>query len=115
MAIAKANTLLSAGRLTDARMALDRALNELPTEDVKTRALTLCDLAAVHAVGREPEQAAALLTAALDEMGPVSSAALRRRIHAVRTMLDEWTDNTAVHNLDHRLSEWDTTVPAVTA
>lgn len=115
MAIAKAKTLLSAGRLTDARMALDRALNELPTEDVKTRALTLCDLAAVHAVGREPEQAAALLTAALDEMGPVSSAALSRRIHAVRTMLDEWTDNTAVHNLDHRLSEWDTTVTAVTA
>ncbi|WP_267295951.1 helix-turn-helix transcriptional regulator [Mycobacterium hackensackense] len=115
MAIAKANTLLSAGRLTDARMALDRALNELPTEDVKTRALTLCDLAAVHAVGREPEQAAALLTAALDEMGPVPSAALSRRIHTVRTMLDEWTDSTAVHKLDDRLSAWDTTITAATA
>ncbi|KMO82650.1 hypothetical protein MCHLDSM_01273 [Mycolicibacterium chlorophenolicum] len=115
MAIAKANTLLSAGRLTDARMALDRALNELPTHDVKTRALTLCDLAAVHAVGREPEQAAALLTTALDEMGPSSSAALSRRIHTVRTMLDEWADSTAVHELDDRLSQWNTTVTAITA
>jgi tetratricopeptide (TPR) repeat protein len=115
MAIAKANTLLSAGRLTDARMALDRALNELPTEDVRTKALTLCDLAAVHAVGREPEQAVALLTAALDEMGPSSSAALSRRLRAVRTMLDEWADITAVRELDDRLSRWDTTVTAITA
>ena len=75
LATAKANTLLSAGRLTDARMALDRALNELPAEDLKARALTLCDLAAVHAVEREPEQAVALLSAALDELGSSSSTA----------------------------------------
>lgn len=115
LATAKANTLLSAGRLTDARMALDRALNELPAEDLKARALTLCDLAAVHAVEREPEQAVALLSAALDELGSSSSTALSRRVHAVRTMLDEWKEGAAVHALDDRLSRWDTTVAAITA
>lgn len=115
MATAKANTLLAAGRLSDARMALERAINELSPTDLKARALTLCDLAAVHALGREPEPAVELLTAALAVLGTATSSALSRRVHSVRAMLDEWRDSAPVQALDERLSRWDTALAAISA
>jgi hypothetical protein len=112
---AKANTLLAAGRRTDARLALERALNELPETDTKLRALTYCDLAAVAALAREPVDACTLLTKALDELGSGSYASATARITAVRAMLTDWNDTPAVRALDTRLTEWSTTLMAVTA
>ncbi|MDD4867833.1 MAG: XRE family transcriptional regulator [Mycobacterium sp.] len=112
---AKANTLLSAGRQNDARLALERALNDLPASEAKLRALTYCDLGALAAHARRPEAACALLTSALDELGDKSYASVNTRIATVRNMLNEWNDIADVRALDAQLTTWNATMTAASA
>jgi tetratricopeptide (TPR) repeat protein len=112
---AKANTLLASGRLNDARLALERALNDLPANETKQRALTYCDLAAVAALTHDPTQACTLINSALDELADETYAVVGTRVTAVRAMLGDWDNTPAVHTLDQRLSTWNSTLTAVSA
>jgi tetratricopeptide (TPR) repeat protein len=112
---AKANALLASGRLNDARLALERALNELPANETKLRALTYCDLAAVAALTHDPAQACTLLNNALDELVDGTYAVAGARVTAVRAMLSDWDRTPAVQALDLRLSTWNATLTAVSA
>ena len=112
---AKANTLLASGRLNDARLALERALNDLPANETKLRALTYCDLAAVAALTHDPAQACTLLNSALDELADETYAVVGARVTAVRAMLGDWDSTPTVQAFDQRLSTWNAALTAASA
>lgn len=111
--VLRASALLTGGRSSQARVVLERALNDLPTREVRQRATILADLAAISIAERDPATACKLLGSALQELKADSNPNSVRRIRAVRAELTEWETMKSVRALDDRLYDWATTLGAV--
>lgn len=106
----KGNTLLAAGRATDARETLEGVLEELPDEAIKQRAVVLADLAAAAVLDRDPDRACERLGEALELLGEHWYATAMDRVKAVRSTLREWDSIPAVRELDGKLYSWHTMI-----
>ncbi|WP_436786954.1 transcriptional regulator [Yinghuangia sp. YIM S10712] len=95
---------LAAGRADQARAALHRTLAGLAPEADKQRAVTLADLAAAAAAGREPEDACGLLHHVLDLVERQGYATAVDRVRTVRAALTPWAGERFVAELDDRLA-----------
>ncbi|OHU47188.1 hypothetical protein BKG82_26395 [Mycobacteroides chelonae] len=111
--VLRASALLTGGRSGQARVVLERALHDLPLQEVRQRATILADLAAISIAERDPATACKLLGSALQELKADSNPNSVRRIRAVRAELTEWETMKAVRALDDRLYDWATTLGAV--
>lgn len=111
--VLRASALLNSGRIGQARVILERALQALPQHEVRQRATILADLAAISIAERDPASACKLLGSALQELKEDSNPNSVRRIRAVRAELTEWETMKAVRALDDRLYDWATTLGAV--
>ncbi|WP_310913372.1 transcriptional regulator [Lipingzhangella rawalii] len=109
----KGNTELMAGYASQARTTLSQVLEDLPTDNGKQRAVTLADLAHVEVAAGNPETACTYATMALEELNSTWYATGMQRILHVRDALHPWAGSEAVHRLDDRLYDWQTTVRAL--
>ncbi|MGO4649589.1 hypothetical protein AB4305_32345 [Nocardia sp. 2YAB30] len=111
----KGNTLLAAGKGAAARETLERALAELPIEEIKQRAVYLADLASAAVLERDPEQACAYLEQALGQLGEQWYATAMDRVKDVRQTLREWDSLPQMRALDDHLYNWHTMISSLSA
>ncbi|GAA0694501.1 hypothetical protein GCM10010193_56430 [Kitasatospora atroaurantiaca] len=104
------NTELKAGHLPQARVTLQRVLEEMPGTDGKQRVVVLADLAAVEAASSHPAEACELAEAALDQLAATWYATGMERVRDVRRALAQWQNSEAVQRLDDRLYSWGATL-----
>jgi len=109
----KGNTLLKDGQLGLARRTLQDVLDSPTDTDVKQRAVTLADLAAIEALSESPEKACELTIRALDNLGSYWYATGMERVRTVRQMLSKWEGMACVRELDDKLYDWNTTVSSL--
>ncbi|MDI2132569.1 transcriptional regulator [Yinghuangia seranimata] len=95
---------LAAGRTDHAKATLHRTLAGLSPDADKQRAVTLADLAAAAAAGREPEDACALLHRVLDLVERQGYATAVDRVRTVRAALAPWSRERFVRDVDDRLA-----------
>lgn len=110
LAAFKGNTLLKAGRYSQARDALVAALSGLTADEGKQRTVILSDLAAVEVSEERPEAACGFIHEALDHLSATWYATGMERIRQVRSSLQPWADEDFVQQLDDRLYGWRTTL-----
>ncbi|MGF6889604.1 transcriptional regulator with XRE-family HTH domain [Nocardia sp. GAS34] len=106
----KGNTLIAAGQGPAARETLLGALEQLPAEEIKQRAVFCADLASAAVLEREPEQACQFLDDALSLLGEHWYATAMDRVKAVRQSLRPWDSLPQVRALDEQLYNWHTTI-----
>jgi hypothetical protein len=109
----KGNTLMADKQIGPARETLQAVLDAMQEKDVKQRAVTLADLAAVEALAGHPEEACQFAEAALDILGRHWYATGMDRVRTVRQMLTPWEGTLCVRKLYDRLYDWHTTVSSL--
>ena len=106
----KGNTLIADHQLGPARETLQQVLDNSADSELKQRAVTLADLAAVAVSENDPDRACELAVAALDNLARYWYATGMERVRAVRQALTPWDSLRCVRQLDERLYDWKTTV-----
>lgn len=110
LATLKANILLAAGRIGDARTTLENVLQLLPQEAKKQRSILYADLAAIALADHDPDSTRDLLLKALDEIGSNGYQAPLNRVRQVRADLG---DRPGLNRIDDRLASWTSTISQV--
>lgn len=95
---------LRSGRFEQARATLASALDRLPEEAVKQRAVFLCDLATVHLKSGDLDQACGVAGEAADQLHRAGYATGSGRLREFRTAVHPWVRAPAVRTLDEHLS-----------
>lgn len=100
----RAFALIHAGRLDEARVAVERGLAELPREAVKQRSVLLADLATVHLRLDDVGHACRVAGAAVQELEVAGYATGADRLRQFRADVEPWKQHRAVRQLDERLA-----------
>ena len=96
---------LRAGRLEHAQATLSSALERLPSEAVKQRAVFLCDLANVHVQTGDLDHACRLAGQAADQLNRAGYATGAGRLRELRAAIEPFGPNPALLTLDEHLSD----------
>jgi transcriptional regulator with XRE-family HTH domain len=96
--------MLQAGRLDEARLALENGVSRLPADAVKQRSVLLVDLAAAHLHLADLEQACEIASAALTELSRAGYATGASRMRQFRRDVEPWRQHRAVRQLDEQLA-----------
>jgi len=96
---------LRAGRLEHAQSTLSSALERLPIEAVKQRAVFLCDLANVHLQTGDLDHACSLAGQAADQLHRAGYATGAGRLRELRAAIEPFGPNPALLTLDEHLSD----------
>lgn len=95
---------LRAGDFDRSRAALTDALDQLPEQAVKQRAVFLSDLATVHLHDGDLDEACRTAVSAADELHRAGYATGSDRLHQFRAAVAQWSDTPAVRMLDEQLA-----------
>jgi tetratricopeptide (TPR) repeat protein len=96
--------MLRFGRLHEAGSTLRSALEGLPLQAVKQRAVFLADLASVQLQAREVEEACRIAGQAADALDLAGYATGTDRLLELRSKLEPWKTHPGVRALDDRLT-----------
>jgi hypothetical protein len=95
---------LHAQRFDQSRATLTNALDRLPRQAVKQRAVFLCDLATVQLHDGEVDEACRVAVQAADNLHRAGYATASGRLREFRTALQPWAASRAVRTLDDQLA-----------
>jgi transcriptional regulator with XRE-family HTH domain len=95
--------MLRFGRLDEATNTLGSALESLPLQAVKQRAVFLADLAAVRIEAREVDEACRIACRAADALQLAGYATGTGRLVELRSRLEPWKTHPGVRALDDRM------------
>jgi transcriptional regulator with XRE-family HTH domain len=95
---------LHAQRFDESRATLTNALDRLPRQAVKQRAVFLCDLATVQLHDGEVDEACRVAVQAADNLHRAGYATASGRLREFRTALQPWAASRAVRTLDDQLA-----------
>jgi tetratricopeptide (TPR) repeat protein len=95
---------LRAGRYEESRATLTAALDRLPREAVKQRAVFLCDLATVHLHDGDLDEACRVAAEAADQLHRAGYATGSGRLQEFRSAVAPWGNSRAVRQLDQQLA-----------
>lgn len=98
-------TSLRAGRFDESRATLSNALDQLPRDAVKQRAVFLCDLATVHLHDGDLDKACLAAVEAAEQLRQTGYATGSGRLQELRTSVSPWNATPAVRMLDEQLAQ----------
>lgn len=95
---------LRAGRYDEARVALTEALDRLPSDAVKQRAVFLTDLATVHLQSGDLEEACRVAGEAVEQLYQAGYATGSGRLREFRAAVAQYSATPSVRTLDEQLA-----------
>jgi ATP/maltotriose-dependent transcriptional regulator MalT len=95
---------LRAGHAAESLRTLESALDRLPADAVKQRAVFLCDLGAAHLQNVDLDQACRAAADAADQLHRAGYATGSDRLREFRAAVQPWSTSPAVRALDDQLA-----------